>query len=519
MELVLEMQGIVKHFPGGVLANDGIDLQLRQGEILGILGENGAGKTTLMNILYGLSHPDAGEVIVRGKRVFFRSTHDAIAHGLGMVHQHFMLVPTFTVAENMVLGQPSPRGPLLEKGQAVGQRIRELSKRYGLQTDPDACVWQLSVGQQQRVEILKALYRGAEILILDEPTAVLTPQEVDELLVILRTLAADGRSIIFISHKLREVMELCDRVVVLRDGKVAGTAMAKETSAAELSRMMVGREVAPVVKQPARPGEERLRIRNLQVSDDRGLPALRGVDLVVRAGEIVGIAGVEGNGQRELEEALRGMRAVQEGQILLCGEDVTASTTAVIKAGLGHVPSDRYQMGLVGDFSVAENLVLTTVDHPPFTQRHFLRLDAIRRHAAKLVAAFDIRTSTLDTAASTLSGGNAQKVVLARELAHDPQLLLVAQPTRGVDIGAIEHVHRALVRQRDAGMAILLISTELDEILQLSDRILVLYEGKIVGELAGEGTNGAGVDVEQLGLLISGALSRAGDTHTHRRLL
>lgn len=501
MEPVLEMRGIVKHFPGGVLANDCIDLHLHKGEILGLLGENGAGKTTLMNILYGLLQPDAGEVTLHGKRVHLRSTHEAIAHGLGMVHQHFMLVPTFTVAENMVLGQPSPRGPILEDRHAVHLRIVELSNRYGLLTNPYAYIWQLSVGQQQRVEILKTLYRGAEILILDEPTAVLTPQEVDELLAILRTLANDGHSIIFISHKLREVMAICDRIAVLRDGKLVVTVPAQYTNAAELSRLMVGREVLSLTKQPATPGVERLQLHNLHVQDDRGLPALRGVDLMVRAGEIVGIAGVEGNGQRELEEAIRGMRAVQEGQILLGEQDVTHQTpAAIVRAGLGHVPSDRYQMGLVGDFSVAENLVLTTVEQPPFTQRRLLRLDAIRTHAAKLVAAFDIRTSGIDSAASTLSGGNAQKVVLARELAPQPQLLLVSQPTRGVDIGAVELVHRELMRQRDAGMAILLISTELDEILQLSDRIVVLYEGEIVGELQAEEA-----DVERLGLMMAGA--------------
>lgn len=497
---VVEMRGIVKRFPGGVTANAGIDLHLYRGEILGLLGENGAGKTTLMNILYGLYHPDAGDIYLHGRHVRFRSTHEAIAHGLGMVHQHFMLVPTFTVAENIALGQPSGRGPVLEKRQTLNRRILELSKRYGLETDPDAYIWQLSVGQQQRVEILKALYQGAEVLILDEPTAVLTPQEVDELLAILRRLATDGRSVIFISHKLREVLAVCDRIMVLRDGHLTGDVPAAETSLADLSRMMVGREVAAITKRPATPGEERLRLQDLHVWDDRGLPALRGLGLVVRAGEIVGIAGVEGNGQRELEEALCGVRAVQSGQVLLCGREVTnAPPSKILKAGLGHIPSDRYRMGLISDFSVAENLVLTAVDQPPFSQHHILQQNAIRAHAANLVERFDIRTPALDTPAATLSGGNAQKIVLARELARRPEVLLVAQPTRGLDIGAIEYVYRELVRQRDAGMAILLISTELDELLQVSDRVAVLYEGRIIGEFQAEAAG-----VEALGLMMAG---------------
>ncbi|GIV76733.1 MAG: ABC transporter [Litorilinea sp.] len=498
---IVELHNITKRFPGGVLANDRVSLALKQGEILGLLGENGAGKTTLMNILYGLYRPDEGEIRLRGRPVHFRSPHDAIAHGLGMVHQHFMLVPTFTVAENLMLGQPSPRAPLLADRRAVAQRILELSAQYGLQVDPHAPVWQLSVGQEQRVEILKALYRGAEILILDEPTAVLTPQEVDELLAILRSLAADGRSIIFISHKLREVMEVCDRIAVMRDGRLVDVVPAAQATAQALSRMMVGREVMlRVDKQPAKPGEVLLRIQDLHAEDDRGLPALRGVNLTVRAGEIVGVAGVEGNGQRELEEALRGLRTVSSGRIELCGQDVTNRTPrAIFDAGLGHVPSDRYRTGLLRDFSVAENLALVTVDRPPFTRRGLLDMGALRAHARRLVQAFDVRTPSVDVRVATLSGGNAQKVVLAREIAHGPRVLLVAQPTRGVDVGAIEYVHRELVRRRDEGMAILLISTELDEILALSDRIVVLYEGRIVGECPAEE-----VDVEALGLMMAG---------------
>lgn len=503
---IVELRNITKRFPGGVLANDRVSLDLRRGEILGLLGENGAGKTTLMNILYGLYRPDEGEIRLRGAPVHFHSPHDAIAHGLGMVHQHFMLVPKFTVAENLMLGQPSPRPPLLADRRAVAQRILDLSAQYGLQVDPHAPVWQLSVGQEQRVEILKTLYRGAEILILDEPTAVLTPQEVDELLAILRNLAADGRSIIFISHKLREVMEVCDRIAVMRDGRLVDVVLTAQTTTQALSRMMVGREVMlRVDKAPATPGEVLLRIQNLHAEDDRGLPALRGVNLTVRAGEIVGVAGVEGNGQRELEETLRGLRPVSAGRIELCGRDVTGRTPRdIIDAGLGHVPSDRYRTGLLRDFSVAENLALVTVDRPPFTRRGLLDMNAMRSYARQLVQAFDVRTPSVDVRVAALSGGNAQKVVLAREIAHGPRVLLVAQPTRGVDVGAIEYVHRELVRRRDEGMAILLISTELDEILALSDRIVVLYQGRIVGECPAEG-----VSVEALGLMMGGTPSHA----------
>ncbi len=503
---IVELHNITKRFPGGVLANDRVSLDLRQGEILGLLGENGAGKTTLMNILYGLYRPDEGEIRLRGAPVHFHSPHDAIAHGLGMVHQHFMLVPKFTVAENLMLGQPSPRAPLLADRRAVAQRILDLSAQYGLQVDPHAPVWQLSVGQEQRVEILKTLYRGAEILILDEPTAVLTPQEVDELLAILRNLAADGRSIIFISHKLREVMEVCDRIAVMRDGRLVDVVLTAQTTTQALSRMMVGREVMlRVDKAPATPGEVLLRIQNLHAKDDRGLPALRGVNLTVRAGEIVGVAGVEGNGQRELEETLRGLRPVSAGRIELCGRDVTGRAPRdIIDAGLGHVPSDRYRTGLLRDFSVAENLALVTVDRPPFTRRGLLDMNALRSRARQLVQAFDVRTPSVDVRVAALSGGNAQKVVLAREIAHGPRVLLVAQPTRGVDVGAIEYVHRELVRRRDEGMAILLISTELDEILTLSDRIVVLYQGRIVGECPAEG-----VSVEALGLMMGGTPSHA----------
>ncbi len=498
---IVEMRGIVKQFPG-VLANDHIDLDLYPGEILGLLGENGAGKTTLMNVLYGLYRRDEGDIRLHGKSVNFHSASDAISNGLGMVHQHFMLVPPFTVAENMVLGQPSPRGPILEDRKQVAQRISELSGRYNLHVDPNAEVWQLSVGQQQRVEILKTLYRGAEVLILDEPTAVLTPQEVDELLKIMRGLADDGRSLIFISHKLQEVMTACDRVAVLRDGQLVDRVNIADTNRKELARMMVGREVLlRVEKEPAKPGDVRLSVRDLWVKDDRELDALRGFNIDVRAGEIVGLAGVAGNGQRELEDAISGLRPVEQGQIILCDQDITnASPRQVIDASYGHIPSDRYGMGLLGDFSIAENMVLETFYQEPFTRNGLMNDSVITAHAEQLVLDFDVRTPNVKVETSKLSGGNAQKLILAREISRKPRLLLAAQPTRGLDVGATEYVHQELVRQRDAGMAILLISTELEEILSLSDRIVVIYEGQFAGERSIEEAN-----VEELGLMMAGS--------------
>jgi general nucleoside transport system ATP-binding protein len=456
----------------------------------------------LMNILYGLIQRDAGEVLLRGHAVHFRSAHDAIAHGLGMVHQHFMLVPTFTVVENMVLGQPSSRAPFLEDRRRVARRISQLSEQYGLRVDPHAQVWQLSVGQEQRVEILKALYRGAEILVLDEPTAVLTPEEVDGLLATLRNLARQGKSIIFISHKLAEVIAVSDRIAVLRDGRLVSTVWPQETSAAELGRLMVGRDVAlRVRKTRATPGEVLLSVRDLWANDDRDLAALRGVSLDVRAGEIVGIAGVEGNGQRELEEVIAGLRPPQQGQVVVRGQDVTHATPrAIFDAGLGHVPADRYRTALLGDFSVADNLVLRSIERQPFTRMGLLRRAAIRASAAALVRRFDIRAPSVAAAVTKLSGGNAQKVVVARELSRQPKVLLAAQPTRGIDVGAIEFIHRELLRQRDLGTAILLISTDLEEILSLSDRVLVLYEGRVMGERLIEA-----VDVQELGLMMAGA--------------
>jgi ABC-type uncharacterized transport system ATPase subunit len=498
---LVELRGITKRFPGGALANDAIDLELRQGQILALLGENGAGKSTLMRILYGLYRPDDGEIRLRGQAVRFRSAQDAIRHGLGMVHQDFMLVPTLTVAENLMLGQPSPRAPLLADRRAVAARIAGLALRHGLAVDPSARVDSLSVGQQQRVEILKALYRGAEILILDEPTAVLTPQEVDELLAVLRGLAADRRSIVFISHKLDEALRLADRIAVLRGGRLVATVPTASIDARALGRLMVGRDLArPVATHSAGQREPRLVLRNVEVADDRDLPALRGIDLVVHAGEIVGIAGVDGNGQRELEEAIAGLRPLRSGRILLAGRDLTRATTRDrLVAGLGCVASDRFGRALLRDFAIADNLVLERFDRPPFSRAGILDRAAIEGHASQLIEAFDIRAASIQTPAGRLSGGNAQKLVLARALAQEPTVLLICQPTRGVDVGAIEQVHGELLRRRDVGMAILLISTELDEVLALADRILVLSAGRIAGE-----RHAGAAHAEELGLLMGG---------------
>jgi simple sugar transport system ATP-binding protein len=506
---IVQLKSVTKRFPG-VVANEQVSLDLYPGEVHSLLGENGAGKTTLMSILAGLYQPDEGEVLVQGRRVHFRSAQDAIRHGIDMVHQHFQLVKSFTVAENIILGQPSSRGPLVEDRRKVGERIRQLSQQYRLDVNPDAQVWQLSVGEQQRVEILKALYRGADVLVLDEPTAVLTPQEATDLLAIVRTLAGQGRAIVFISHKLNEVLAVSDRVTVLRNGRVVGSVQPRQeaVTTSELARLMVGREVLPVVARKGHtPGEERLFIEGLWVHDDRNLPAVRGIDLTVRAGEIVGLAGVAGNGQRELEEALRGLRLVTRGRIRLGAQELTyAPPRARIASRFAHIPADRYGWGLLSSASVAENLVLETFESPPYTRRGLLDYVAINATGAQLVQDYDVRTPSVTSRAGKLSGGNAQKLVLARELAREPQVLLAAQPTRGLDIGAISYVHQRLIEQRDRGVAILLISTELDEIFALSDRIAVLYEGQIIGVTPGDnayrrhvGLMMAGVREEQTG--------------------
>jgi simple sugar transport system ATP-binding protein len=497
---VLEMRGVTKRFPG-VVANDHVDLDLRKGEVHALLGENGAGKSTLMNILYGLYRPDEGEIRLNGQKVVFSSAKDAIDRGIGMVHQHFMLIPVMTVAENIVLEvEPTKAGVLLDYGKAV-ERVREISAQYGLIVDPTAKVESISVGQEQRVEILKALYRGADILILDEPTAVLTPQEAGELFAIIRSLQEGGTSIIFISHKLNEVLEIADRITVLRRGKKIDTVPREGATEDGLAKMMVGREVLlRVDKKPAEAGDVLLEVRDLHVNDERGLPAVRDVSFTVRAGEIVGIAGVEGNGQSELIEAITGLRHPESGEVAVAGRVVARpSARRMLDAGVGHIPEDRQRRGLVLEFSIAENIALHDYNRPPDSRFGWLFPRRLIQRARELIREFDVRGGGPNTPGGSLSGGNQQKVVVAREIARDPKVLVAAQPTRGLDVGAIEYLHRRLVEERDEGRAILLISLELDEVLSLSDRVLVMYEGQVVGE------HEPGVTEEEIGLEMLGA--------------
>lgn len=497
---VLQLKGVTKQFPG-VLANDKVDFDLRKGEVHALLGENGAGKTTLMNILYGLYSADEGEIYRNGTQVHFSSPKDAIANGIGMVHQHFMLIPVFTVTENIMLGEETVRNGLLDR-KSVSDEVRQLSKKYGLEIDPEAVIQDLPVGVQQRVEIVKTLYRKAEILILDEPTAVLTPQEVEDLFRIIRELNQQGVSIIFITHKLKEVLAIADRITVMRAGRVVGTVTPQETSEAHLAEMMVGREVIlEVEKEPAQPKEVICEVRNLSVLDQRDLEAVREVSFQVKAGEILGIAGVQGNGQTELVEALTGLRRPHGGSVLLGGVDVTAKPPRpMIELGMSHIPEDRQRHGLVLSFPIADNLILCTYYQPPFAQHTVLQNQEVDRYARRLVEAFDIRTPSPYVPASKLSGGNQQKVIVARELSRNVRLLIANQPTRGLDVGSIEYIHSQIVHIRDQGAAVLLVSAELDEIMALSDRIAVMYRGRIVATL-----NAADATREGLGLLMAGA--------------
>ncbi len=498
--IAIEMRDISKVFPG-VVANDHVNLSVRKGEIHALVGENGAGKSTLMNILYGLIKPTSGEIFINGKHVQFHGPRDAIAQGIGMVHQHFMLIPVMTVGENITLGyEPVTQGDFYDKARAR-QQIEELTRQYGLTLDPDARMGDLPVGLQQRAEIVKTLYRGADILILDEPTAVLTPQETDELFGVLRGLVKNGKTIIFITHKLREVMAISDRITVMRRGKVVGNLITSETGEQEIARLMVGRDVLlRVDKAEAKPGPVALKVEHLTADSDQGVQALRDVSFELHQGEILGIAGVEGNGQSELVEVLAGTRQATGGRVLLGDRDITnLGARGVRRAGVGHIPEDRRGAGLVLNYSVADNLVLGRQRSEQFTWRGLvLKLQAILNWAKRLIQSFDIRTPGPEAPARTLSGGNQQKIIIAREMATAPKVLLASQPTRGVDIGAIEFIHRRIVEQRDAGAAVLLISAELDEIRSLSDRIAVMYEGRIVS------VEPAGTSEERLGLLMTG---------------
>jgi general nucleoside transport system ATP-binding protein len=494
----IELRGITKRFPG-VLANCSVDLDIRAGEVHALLGENGAGKSTLMRQLYGMYQPDAGQILLDGVPHVFNSPADAIKAGIGMIHQHFMLVPTLTVAENVALGLKSSREPQLDLNK-VSARVEELAKSYGLKVDPNHYVWQLSVGEQQRVEIIKALYRGAGTIILDEPTAVLTPQEVDDLFVTLRHMVNEGHGLVFISHKLHEVMAISTVVSVLRDGCLMGTRPMEGVTRDDLVTMMVGREVKPLAAQPLNVGPALLKVEGLRAMGDRGLEALCGVDLEVHAGEILGLAGVSGNGQRELAQCLAGLRKVTAGKIIINGQDLTtAPLKARINAGQAYIPEERMRDGAIRQFSVEENIFLHEHNSPEYTHGIFLDFGKMAARARQLVNDFQIKTPGLDVPIKNLSGGNIQKVIMARELARHPKILIAAQPTRGVDIGATEYIHQRLLEARANGMAILLISEDLDETRALSDRIAVIYEGQIIGIVArGQAT------VEEIGLMMAG---------------
>lgn len=511
MDYALEVRGITKVFPG-VVANKGVSLAIQKGEIHAIIGENGAGKSTLMKVVYGLHQPTEGEIYVWGEKTKIPNPRVAINKGIGMVHQHFMLVPSFTVAQNIVLGMEPRKGARVDFQKAREITV-ELSEQYGLKVEPDVKVIDLSVGIQQRIEILKALYRGAEILILDEPTAVLTPQETEDLFKTIRKLVDGGKTVIFISHKLQEVLNISQRVSVMRAGELVGTVNTKETNGEELARMMVGREVLfNVEKKKAEPGEAVLKVENLEVLDNRGLTAVRGISFEVRRGEILGIAGVEGNGQSELIEAITGLRKEAGGKVFLGETDISGyDPDGRRKAGIAHVPEDRLKMGLNGKGTITENMMMGIQHQEPYaTKKLHLNFRTIRKFVDKLIKDFDVRTPSQDVLVTSLSGGNMQKVVIAREFSFPAKVLVVSQPTRGIDVGAIEFIHKRIIQKRDEGYAILLVSAELDEIFQLSDRILVMYEGKITGEFTPDVTR------EEIGLYMAGAKSNLASAGVER---
>jgi simple sugar transport system ATP-binding protein len=502
----MQMVGIVKRFPG-VLANDHVDFDVQTGEIHALLGENGAGKSTLVRQLYGLYRPDEGKILINGQERVFSSPQDAIEAGIGMIHQHFMLVPSLTVTENVALGLKSTRRFVLDLN-VVEKRLIQLGEQYGLKVNPKAYIWQLSVGEQQRVEIIKALYRGADLLILDEPTAVLTPREVEDLFRTLQQITQSGRSLIFISHKLHEVLAISNRITVLRDGVVVGSRVTEGATRAQLAQMMVGR---PVILQydrkPVVPGEVRLEVQELVAKSDRGDDALQKVCFSLRSGEILGLAGVSGNGQRELAECLAGLRPIQHGKILLNGKEMNrASPADRINAGQSYIPEERMREAVIKDFSVAYNFILEDHGKPEYSKNTFLNTKAIQARTREMVEAYNVKTPSLETPVKNLSGGNIQKLVLARELARKPYVLIASQPTRGVDIGASEYIHLRLLEQREAGTATLLISEDLDEIRALSDRIAVIYEGKIMGIIDREQAT-----LQQLGLMMAGVESKDAD--------
>jgi simple sugar transport system ATP-binding protein len=508
----VELKGITKRFPG-VVANKDVDLSVNPGEVVALLGENGAGKSTLMNVLFGLYRPDGGTIVIDDDEVDFSSPADAIQAGIGMVHQHFMLVPVFTVTENVMLGvEPTGPASVLDERRAR-RNLLQLSKEYRLEVDPDALVEDLPVGVQQRVEILKALYRKADCLILDEPTAVLTPREIDDLIRVIKTLKESGRAIIFISHKLKEVLSIADRIVVMRRGEAVGETTPKETSEQELATMMVGRKVQlEVDKTPAKPHEQVLEVKDLEVFDDRGHKVVDGVTFDVRAGEILAVAGVQGNGQTELVEAITGLRPAAHGTVALEGRDVTgARPRRLFEMGVAHVPEDRQADGLVSSFPIKDNLVLNTFREKPFARGIAVDRDEVQKAALKLVKDFDVRTTSVNAPASTLSGGNQQKVIVAREFSHSDELLIASQPTRGLDVGSIQYIHEQIVAKRDEGVAVLLVSSELDEIFSLGDRIAVMYQGKIVGFLETSKTTR-----DEVGLLMAGGKRETAETSGSR---